>query len=267
MNYWTQSPENIYVAAHRGWSAEYPENTMLAFRKAAELGVDQIEIDVRMTKDGELVIIHDPTVDRTTDGTGNVCDLTLEEIKKLDAGVKKDARFAGERIPTFTEFMDYIKDFDMMTLDIELKLYPEDFGDTAYEVCDRVFAMLVEYGFKDRCVINSFSSMLNEYVHKKNEGWKQHVYYPIEFLRSYDKCEDPYSYAYCCCMFGAPKGEFTGTAESYTAMKAKGVQPWAGASIKDQAGVDEAIAKKAELITCNNPDVVLECLRKRGAHK
>jgi len=59
MNFWTQSKKNIYVAAHRGWCSEYPENTMASFRAAVEIGVDQIELDVRMTKDGELVVIHD----------------------------------------------------------------------------------------------------------------------------------------------------------------------------------------------------------------
>ena len=72
MNYWTQSEKNIYVAAHRGCSTKYPENTMAAFRAAVEAEVDQIEIDVHETKDGELVIIHDDKVDRTTDGKGKV---------------------------------------------------------------------------------------------------------------------------------------------------------------------------------------------------
>ena len=74
MNYWTQSEKNIFVAAHRGFCAKFPENTMLAFREAVKLGVDQIETDVRITKDNELVLIHDSTLDRTTNGTGKVCD-------------------------------------------------------------------------------------------------------------------------------------------------------------------------------------------------
>ena len=106
MNYWTQSKDNIYVAAHRGWSTVYPENTLLAFKKAIEIGVDQIETDVRITRDGELVCIHDATVDRTTNGTGKVCDKLLSELKTLDAGSWKGAEFAGERIPTFIEFLD-----------------------------------------------------------------------------------------------------------------------------------------------------------------
>ena len=89
MNYWTQSPKNIYVAAHRGWRTKYPENTMESFRAAEALGVDQLELDVRVTKDDELVVIHDPTVDRTTDGTGLVREKTLTELKALDAGIFK----------------------------------------------------------------------------------------------------------------------------------------------------------------------------------
>ena len=96
MNYWQQNSSNIYVAAHRGWRSKYPENTMEAFRAAIELGVDQIETDVRITKDGVLVLIHDDTVDRTTNGIGRVCDLTLADLKALDAG-------SGTQIPTLTE--------------------------------------------------------------------------------------------------------------------------------------------------------------------
>ena len=88
MNYWTESKDNIYVAAHRGWSTLYPENTLLAFKKSIEIGVDQIETDVRITRDGELVCIHDATVDRTTNGTGLVRELTLTQLKLLDAGAE-----------------------------------------------------------------------------------------------------------------------------------------------------------------------------------
>ena len=105
MNYWTQSENNIYVAAHRGWCERYPENTMIAFQKALELGVDQIETDIRVTLDGELVCIHDDTVDRTTDGTGKVREKTLSEIRELDAGIRKGEEFKGERIPTFKELL------------------------------------------------------------------------------------------------------------------------------------------------------------------
>ncbi len=162
MNYWTQSKQNIFVAAHRGWSAKYPENTMEAFRAAAEAGVDQIETDIRITKDGELVLMHDAAVDRTTNGTGLVREKTLAEIRALDAGSWKGAEFAGYKVPTLKEFMDYIATLPEMTIDFELKEYPvEGRDEISYEVCDRVLKMIDEYGFTDRCVVNTFSGKLH----------------------------------------------------------------------------------------------------------
>jgi glycerophosphoryl diester phosphodiesterase len=92
--------------AHRGASGYAPENTIAAFDKAVEMKADYIEIDVQRSKDGELVIIHDTKVDRTTDGTGNVKDLTFAQIRSLDAGSWKGEQFTGEKIPTFDEVLD-----------------------------------------------------------------------------------------------------------------------------------------------------------------
>lgn len=88
---------------HRGAAAQAPENTIASFRRAVSLGAQAIELDVLPTKDGHLVVIHDDTVDRTTDGTGRVADLTLSEIQRLDAGSWKGAEFADERVPTLEE--------------------------------------------------------------------------------------------------------------------------------------------------------------------
>ena len=92
--------------AHRGMNATHPENTLPAFREAVRLGAQQVEFDVQRTKDGRLVIMHDSKVNRTTDGEGRVSELTFEEIRKLDAGIKKDAKFAGTKVPTFEEAID-----------------------------------------------------------------------------------------------------------------------------------------------------------------
>lgn len=267
MNYWQQSKHNIYVAAHRGFCDRYPENTMEAFRAAAELGVDQIETDVRVTKDGELVLIHDSTVDRTTNGTGKVCDKTYAELLALDAGSYRGEEFAGAYVPTFREFMEYVKTLPTMTLDIELKEYPTPgHEEIAYSVCDRVLAMVEEYGFADRIVINTFSGKLHEYIYEKyGKKYRQHVYYPMSHLGRLTR--DPYEYAYCCCMFKAFYSDaYMASREECQRMADYGVEPWAGASVKDEAGVDVAIANGATLITCNNPDTILELLRKKGYH-
>jgi glycerophosphoryl diester phosphodiesterase len=94
---------------HRGLSPGFPENTLAAFRNSIQLGVDVIEIDLRPTADGEIVILHDTTVDRTTDGTGPVRSLSLEQVKALDAGSYVGPEFAGERIPTFEETLALVK--------------------------------------------------------------------------------------------------------------------------------------------------------------
>ena len=94
------------IVAHRGENGVFPENTIAGFLEAVRLGASQIEFDVRHTKDGVAVIMHDETVDRTTNGKGKVAELTFAEIRSLDAGVKKNERFAGTTIPTLEEALD-----------------------------------------------------------------------------------------------------------------------------------------------------------------
>lgn len=259
MNYWTQSSKNIFVAAHRGWMSKYPENTMVAFQAALELGVDQLETDVRITKDGQLVLIHDATVDRTTNATGKVCDYTFQEIRQLDAG-------DGHQIPTLTEFMELVKDHPTLTIDLELKEYPlPGWEEVSYGVCDRVLKMVDDYGFTDRVVINSGNGKLNEYIFRKyGKKYRQHTYYPPKTL---GPCElDPYSFAYCACIGGIHDG--TVSVEEIRAFYEKtGVRPWAGRRINTEALIDLAVEMGVELITCNDPDVVLEILRKKNLHK
>ena len=248
------------VAAHRGFSEKYPENTMEAFRAALELGVDEIETDVRVSADGELVLIHDDTVSRTTDGTGKVCEMTLAELRALDAGSKKGAEFAGAKIPTLRELFELVKDHPTLTLDIELKEYPIEGREAlAFEVCDKALAMVDEYGFTKRCVVNSFSGKLNEYVREKyGDKYRQHVFYPEKLL---GECTvDPYSYAYCACLF-------TENPEAFEYLRSRGVQPWVGAGVNNEEKLDRAIANGACAITCNNVDEILALLRKKGLHK
>lgn len=107
------------ICAHRGASDTHPENTLAAFREAIRLGAHMIEFDVALSKDGKLVLVHDATVDRTTDGEGPVSELTLAELKKLDAGSWKGGRFEGERIPTLDEALAIMP--DNIWLNVHLK--------------------------------------------------------------------------------------------------------------------------------------------------
>lgn len=266
MNYWRQSEDYIYVAAHRGWCAKYPENTMEAFRAALELGVDQIETDVRITKDGELVLVHDVTVDRTSNAKGKVCDFTFEELRQMDFGSYKGEAFAGAQVATLRELFELVKDHPTITLDIELKEYPHPgWEEVSFSVCDRVVAMVEEYGFGERIVLNSANGKLHEYIQDTyGNKYKQHVFFPIQWLPGLTR--DPYKYAYCACMFNAFYGKTLAIPEECRHMASLGVQPWGGACINSDEMVEEAIRCGITLITCNNPDVVLAALRKRGKH-
>lgn len=94
--------------AHRGAPAYAPENTPASFLKALEIGVDGIEFDIRLTRDGEVVVIHDPTLDRTTDLSGTVAELSLEEIRRADAGIRFSPEYRGQRVPMLREALELI---------------------------------------------------------------------------------------------------------------------------------------------------------------
>jgi len=102
------------VCAHRGASYYEPENTLRAFKRALEMGAYRLELDVRSTKDGIIVVIHDDTVDRTTNGSGFVREMTLKEIKRLDAG-------KGEKIPTLEEVLEFAKNNAKLLVDVKEK--------------------------------------------------------------------------------------------------------------------------------------------------
>lgn len=140
------------IIAHRGLSAAYPENTMLAFRKAAETGCDGIELDVQLTRDGVLVVIHDETLARTTGSQGNVRDFTFEELSRLDASRSRPGDFGFNPIPAFAEYLDFIEDKPQFT-NIELKngIYPYPGLEEA------VIEALRERGLERRVLLSSFN--------------------------------------------------------------------------------------------------------------
>lgn len=150
------------ILAHRGASAYAPENTIAAFRLARELGADGIELDVQLTRDKVPIVIHDDTVDRTTDGHGRVCDLTIAEIAQLDAGSWKTEDYRGEPIPTLAQVFDALSDWLKPVgreraglINVELK--------TEWILTDglerEVLNLIARYGIQERIVLSSFSPL------------------------------------------------------------------------------------------------------------
>ena len=139
------------VYAHRGYSGRFPENTMLAFKEAAKTGCYGIELDVQLTKDGQLVVIHDERIDRTTDGTGYVRDYTLEELRRFIAAASWNGKFGFQPIPTFEEYCQWAADEKLVT-NIELKT-----GVYYYEgIEEKTLEMVRKYGLTDRVLFSSF---------------------------------------------------------------------------------------------------------------
>lgn len=137
--------------AHRGFKGKYPENTMLAFEKAIEAGADGIEFDLHLSKDGELVIIHDESLERTTDGKSLVCEKTLEELQKLNAS-KLYPGCEIQRIPTLREYFEFAKDKQIIP-NIELKNSIIDYE----SIEEKTYGLIKEYDLSEKIIISSFN--------------------------------------------------------------------------------------------------------------
>lgn len=147
------APNKIVVIAHRGEHLHHPENTMPAFQAAIDAGADYFELDVRTTSDGKFVIMHDNTLDRTTNGTGEVYKHTFDEIRSLDAGAKFSPAFAGTKVPTFDEALDLAKG--------KINVYV----DTKYADPQQLIDTIVRHDMQDHVVIYGNPFFLYE-VHK-----------------------------------------------------------------------------------------------------
>lgn len=131
----------VVAIAHRGEHIRHPENTMPAYRAAVDAGVDFIEVDIRTTADGQLVSMHDETVDRQTNGSGRVSEMTLAQIRALDAGIKFAPQFAGTKVPTFDEILDFVRGRMGIYLDAK-QISATD-----------IVASLERHGMENHCVV------------------------------------------------------------------------------------------------------------------
>jgi glycerophosphoryl diester phosphodiesterase len=143
---------NVLIFAHRGSKGTHPENTMAAFIEAEKSGADGIELDVHLTNDGEVVIIHDETLDRTTTFTGRVIDYPLAKIKEADAGTKFSGDFKGERIPTLKEFFEWFCDKKLL-INVELKNDVIPYNGLE----EKVIKLIRDFKLENRVILSSFN--------------------------------------------------------------------------------------------------------------
>lgn len=181
MNRIFQGNHSIYFGAHRGASAYCPENTMPSFIKAIELGADLLELDVQLSKDGEVVVFHDFRLEKTSNGTGLLRDHTWRELQLLDAGSWFKSEFAGEKIPTLEQVLDLSK--GRIWLSIELKQQNSEEAPLARKVVELVSS----FGMQDQVQIMSFNHKLLFEVRSHTRSIKTSPICPINL-------DDPIAY-------------------------------------------------------------------------
>jgi len=150
------------VFAHRGASAYAPENTLAAFQLALEQGADGIELDVNLTTDGHVVVIHDSIVDRTTNGSGEVRDMELKTLKSFDAGSWFAPKFKGEKVPTLDEVLKLVGE-DVFT-NIELK--PKYFISPLDQLPGKVAALVEKHNLDNKIIFSSFNPWALIKIHR-----------------------------------------------------------------------------------------------------
>lgn len=157
----------MFVQAHRGYSERYPENTLLAFRRAVEVGADRVEMDLGLTRDGVVVLLHDRTLDRTSDGRGPVASYEYEHVATLDAGGWKDERFAGEAVPALRDVIDAIAQNAVLNLELKTR---DRTGALAQRTLDATLELLREKDVIDRVVLSSFDALALRDVAEREPG-------------------------------------------------------------------------------------------------
>ncbi len=140
----------IIVQGHRGALGHVPENTLPSFQAGYEMGADVLELDVHLSADNQLVVMHDPEVSRTTDGTGRIQNMTVEQIKALDAGIRFSDLFSNTRVPLLSEVLAWAKDKIQLIIEIKGDPFP------APGIEELVVKEVTEFGMLDKVLIISF---------------------------------------------------------------------------------------------------------------
>lgn len=231
---------NTLIWAHRGASRQCPENTLAAFRRAAELGADGIELDVSLSADGRVVVMHDNTVDRTTDGHGEIANLTWDELRRLDCGM-------GQHPPLLSEVLEFMRD-NALLLNIEIKsgLNPRGFEGLEQRTVELVY----EFGMEGRVVYSSFNHPALMRVRALDRHAQLGLLYSCQLVRDWDYARAVGAQAlhpHYASLY-AP-GFMQASREAGIA-----VRPW---TVDDPADLRRFMLEGAQVIT-NVPDVALE---------
>ena len=241
------------VIAHRGFSGAAPENTLAAVRAAIDLGADMAEIDVTLSSDGQVVVIHDTTLQRTTNGHGDVLKFSLADLQKLDAGSWFSKAFTGERIPTLDAMLAEVD--DRILLNVEIKSEAVGLG-----VVEKVAAAIRARGMTDEIVVSSFSPTALEIMHTLAPEIRTAVLYNKEIHQGMDPME-------IVTGVGASAFNIKGvrlTAEMLRRCHEHGI-PVAVYTVNKKRHMRKTIERGIDAIFTDRPDRLLKILAKKKA--
>ena len=259
----------VILAAHRGEKKYHPENTMPAFQAALEAGVDMIETDIHQTCDGELIIMHDRSALRTAGVDRFITDMSLAEVRQLDAGGWMAAEFAGTGVLTVREFMEWICPTDLL-INWELKDYPHEVGDViAFSSADKLVELIEEYGLQHRSMVNSFSNRVLEHI-VENHGHRFPVHGQgiLNARRTKDEAtiaeENLFDW---CCLYPNEMGHSpVEYPENFAHCVENGILPCVCIPDREDTYA-KAVAYGCKMFTSNDIYAAEEVLRKIGVRK
>ena len=254
INPWLREHRPLSVA-HRGHSIAFPENTLEAYRKAIELGVDMIECDVNITRDGQLVMMHDTTLDRTTTGTGRVSAATWNEIQRLEAGGKFRPEFAGVRVPSTEETLLLYKEAGILSC-FEVKGADPDES-------DRIALGLVDLFIKHNMLDKAFLSSFNHEVLQRAKSKCPELLLAPERLPD-DAPPDPSEAVRQAKSFPAPVLQHQCTvltAETVRALHENEIAVWSWPT-DDESSIVFSVDAEADAVMGDDAQLMLEILNR-----
>lgn len=242
--------DKILIYGHRGAGFLAPENTMASFELAYEIGVDTIEFDIHMTRDGALVVMHDHDVSRTTDGQGYLNQMTMWEVKGLDAGIKFGEAYKNERVPTLGEVLDWAK--DRIQLIIEIKGHPQPAQGIEEALVEEVHAA----GMTDQVLVKSFFHECVRLVHEIDPA------IPTGILTA-SALVDPVGAAMEACADSFRNYFAYWTPDAVKALRTAGLQVSAW-GVNDEDALERIVALGVDSIGTDRPKLALAYLREHG---
>lgn len=240
---------NVKILGHRGWSANYPENTRLALTQALQLGVDGTEYDVQLSADGVPVILHDPTVDRTTDGTGKVSELTFAQLRAVNAATAKP-ECGRQTIPSLSEVLDDAFAISPQGFyNIEIKVYNPEWR----SLVDRVVAVTSQHPLRERILFSSFEHESLSYLKTNHPTVKVGLLYE-------DDPQQPWAAAKFYDAYSVNLNYRFATDEVVSRCHAHGVKVavW---TVDEPADILRCLKTGVDVLISNRPDVALRVIR------